>query len=862
MATEVQKAIVDWLHQQPDWLQSAAQKLLTAGALSSADIQLLVDALKTPEGQAVTSHRSFDSIAGAPASTTELRLIEIGDISGIEALAPRTPLAFGSGNLAAIYGHNGSGKSGYTRILKRASGKPRAAELKPNVFEGVPASRQCRITYSLAGTVFPVDWSATGDPIDDLRRVDIFDTHEATFYLSHETEASYTPPAVALFKELASVCDRVKVRLQKEEDALVSKLPALPREYEGTRAGKLYAALRYDLAEDSIDRLTQWSEDDAKALKQVADRIDTEDPASLARKKRQTKEQLDRLAEQLRAAATAVGTDRIQTIRNARTEADRKRRIATQTAKVQTGAAELPGIGTDTWNAMWEAARAYSATAYPEEVFPVTTDGARCVLCQQSLEGDAAQRLRAFETFVQGAVETEAKQAEGTYKAALDALPATPSEEAIRTQCEAAGLTEEGLLDQLRTFWDQVSDACDCLKDGEKDERAVAVESPDEFLKTIVQRSATLEKEAKQNDRDADRIDRERVAKDKLDLAARRWTSEQADAIRTEIDRLKSVEEYERLKRIANSRPISIQAGKVAELVITQAYVDRFNRELRELGASRLQVQLVKTRVERGKPLHQIRLQGASGTDSPETILSAGELRIVSLAAFLADVVAQPHTAPFVFDDPISSLDQDFEWCAAVRLVELAKSRQVLVFTHRLSLYGALADAAKKVGADWKKDNLQQLCIEAFAGAVGHPADEATWNANTKKANHILLNRLAEAKKAGEEKGAAEFQLRAQAICTDFRKLLERTIEDDLLNQVVRRHRRSVTTDNRLGALSRITRDDCRFLDQLMTKYSAFEHSQSAETPARIPEEPELRQDLESLKDWRDGFSTREEQTP
>ncbi|WP_197709137.1 hypothetical protein [Ectopseudomonas oleovorans] len=50
---------------------------------------------------------------------------------------------------------------------------------------------------------------------------------------------------------------------------------------------------------------------------------------------------------------------------------------------------------------------------------------------------------------------------------------------------------------------------------------------------------------------------------------------------------------------------------------------------------------------------------------------------------------------------------------------------------------------------------------------------------------------------------------------------------------------------------------DCELIDTLMTKYSCFEHSQSSEIPVFIPEEPELRQDLEALKAWRDGLNKR-----
>lgn len=291
--------------------------------------------------------------------------------------------------------------------------------------------------------------------------------------------------------------------------------------------------------------------------------------------------------------------------------------------------------------------------------------------------------------------------------------------------------------------------------------------------------------------------------------------------------------------------------------MITQAYVRRFNDELRLLGAGRIKVELVKTKTEKGKVLHRLQLKAAQQRQPIELVLSEGERRIISLAAFLADVTEKPYAAPFVFDDPISSLDHDFEWNVACRLAELAKERQVLVFTHRLSLYGAMDDAAKKQGDDWKKEHLKQLCIESYSGTAGHPVAQAAWSSKTGAANNILLDRLGAAKKAGEEGGGEAYRALAQGICSDFRKLLERTVEDDLLNEVVKRHRRSVTTDNRIGALHLIRPEDCQMIDDLMTKYSCYEHSQSHEVPAFIPEEQELRADIESLRDWRREFAER-----
>ncbi len=854
---EVHQDIRDWLRGQPDWLQQAAEILLASGSVADEDIQTLADRLKTTEGQEATAPRSFDVLGPVAGSANALRLLEVGDISGIEKLNPRTPLTFGDdGNLSVIYGHNGSGKSGYTRLLKRACGKPRAAELKPNVFEAPPKSQKCCIGYQVDGEKRQSEWEATAAPIDELLAVDIFDTDTALFYLREETSVAYTPPSVALFEALATVCDRVKARLDAEKSALVRALPALPGEYVDTDAGKAYQGIKAEIDDAGVEELTCWSAEDEQSLAVLNQRLGTVDPSALARSKRGSKVQGDELATLLRAAANAFGEAALAEIRTMREAVQAKRRIAAESGQVSS--ANLEGFGSDTWRAMWEAARKYSQVAYPGKAFPVTDDDSRCLLCQQGLDDESQLRLRDFEAFVQSELEKEASAAETTYREALSALPDVLTPDQITTRCQAAGLMEEEWAQRLGDFWRKVGLARQALLEGEANGLAVPVSLPGEIVGALNRRSESLEREATQHEKDAAGFDRLQAAKDKRELEVRRWISQQAEAIRSEVVRLRQRAEYDRWLQLANSRPVSLKAGEIAEQVVTQAFVDRFNRELRALGASQVKVELSKTRTDHGKVLHKLRLKGAhTDRDNPDLVLSEGERRIVSLAAFLADVVAKPHAAPFIFDDPISSLDQDYEWRVATRLVELAKNRQVVVFTHRLSLYGAMEDAAKKLGEQWKKENLQQICIESFGGNVGHPADKAAWGASTKKANNILLSRLADAKKAGEERGAEAYKVQAQVICTDFRKLLERTVEDDLLNQIVRRHRRGIQTDNRLDMLHHITSEDCKFIDDLMTKYSCYEHSQSSEAPVFLPEEPELREDLESLKTWRERFKKR-----
>lgn len=851
--SDLHQEVRDWLQRQADWLQLAADLGITKQwQLDDADISAIAGRLKEPDGQQVTNNRAFENLGAAATPATPIRLQSIGNIQGIENLAPRTPLDFGGGNLCVIYGNNGSGKSGYTRLLKKASGKPGAREIKPNVFKPVPAEQKCRITYH-NGAEQLVDWQANSAPVDALRAVDIFDSEVAAAYLSKESESSYTPPLVSLFEKLVVVVGRVKENLQDQQAALVKVLPIIPPELLATKAGAQYNGLKANTAVTEIQKIQTWTNVEDQELTQIVERLNAADPAALARRKRANKTQIERIANSIKLAATAYTTEALESVRGKRLDAQVTRKIAQEAGQV--ASAKLDGVGTDTWKALWEAARKYSQLAYQQQAFPVVEGDARCVLCHQELTSEAKQRLQDFEAFVQGDLESAAITAETAYNEAVTALPTSPDEATIVQTCEAAGLTDDAAVEGIKTFWRGVAASRTAIQVETELNTAVTVTAPHEIVASLEASVTALEAQATQHDLDAANFNQIEAGKKKLELEAKKWTAQQGAAITAEMQRLKKYAELNEWLRLTNTAPITIKGSQVAEAAISDAYIGRFNSELKKLGATRIQVKLVKTKAAHGKTFHGIQLDNA--TAKPDDILSEGERRIISLAAFLADASDKPSASTFIFDDPISSLDQDFELAVSARLVQLAKSRQVLVFTHRLSLVVALEDAAGKMGNDWENQHYALKSIETFAGLSGQVALESARNEKPKKANNILLDRLTDAKKKGEQEGSDTYKNLATGLCSEIRVLLEKTVEHDLLGGIVLRNRTSVTTDNKLAGLANIKLEDCNFIDGLMTKYSTLVHSQSTENPVAIPEEPELRKDLEALKTWRDEFSKR-----
>jgi energy-coupling factor transporter ATP-binding protein EcfA2 len=852
-AAEVNGRIADWLGSRQAWLQEAAARLLTTGELSQTDIDDLVELLKTEAGQKVTPARSFPGFtpgsAESAVTSEELRLVSIGDVRGIENLAPRTPLSFGNGHLMVVYGRNGSGKSGYVRILKKACGKPHTSALKPNVFQPPPSDRGCSITYSLDGVPKTVLWKADAAPVEALRCVDIFDSSCGKVYLDTETEATYTPGAVTLFEQLAQACRLVGAALETEQRALVSQLPVLPDQFVHTIAGKKLSSLASQ-SQASLKGILSWSEADSKLLAQLEERLAADDSAALARQKRSIKRELDKLHGAILEACNSVSPEACERIGGLKRVALLRRGEAGAAAQATTGTAVLPGVGADAWRRLWEAARLYSGElAYPGLGFPNLDEDAHCVLCQQPLAAEARARLRDFDGHVRGRFETDARTAERTRDLAIEALPARPPEWTLQTECQAAGLQDDSWLQSIRAVWDAVEATVYKLSDLSTEVRPDGIDHTSfPVLRQLTTLSDTLAAEATQLEKDALQFDRAKAQADKLELQARQWTSQQATAISAEFNRLRTIAMYERWKSATNTASISKEAGVIAESLITAAYIERFNTELQSLGAKHIRVELVKTRTERGRAKHRIQLKGvAAEAVNPDDVLSEGEQRIVALAAFLADVTNKAQASPFVFDDPVSSLDQVYEERTASRLIELSRNRQVIVYTHRLSLLGLM-----------EKGNPELVYLMLEGWGSGQPGQIPPFGINPVKVLRSLRNdRLAKATKASHTEGSDAYYPLGKSICSDFRVAMERIVESVLLGDVVQRHRREVHTKDKLLNLAKITADDCRLIEGLMTKYSCFEHSQSNETPVEIPAPDEIAADIDCILGWQEEFSKR-----
>ncbi len=141
-------AFEGWLGERNRWLQTAAKNLIETKKPPTDDqvaelARLCITESKKGEdpGFGTVTPGSLALAANRPA----IRIDGITDVYGLNAVKSGAALPFCAGNITVFYGQNGSGKSGYARLLKQACGSRSKDEIHPNVFVEEPEA--CRATF-------------------------------------------------------------------------------------------------------------------------------------------------------------------------------------------------------------------------------------------------------------------------------------------------------------------------------------------------------------------------------------------------------------------------------------------------------------------------------------------------------------------------------------------------------------------------------------------------------------------------------------------------------------------------------------------------------------------------------------------
>lgn len=857
------QAIHTWSKTLPKWQQDAIARLYTGSSLTAADEEDLYALAKNEAGIDDPNKRQpkclEDAQIASPVDPTRVvKLLGIKDLSNINAIANGSCISVAAEGLTVIYGENGAGKSGYSRLLKHAcrardKREPILPDARVEPSATVKPSAKLRVVVD--GVESDLEWMAGEAPPEPLSEISIFDTHCARAYIDNQGDFAFRPYGLDILENLVKLCARVKQRAIEERNANSPSDSAYSAiATDQTEVGRLLKSISKHTKARDVEALAMLSDEDHQQLALLTKTLSETDPKQKALDLRQRALRLTELKARIDASYVLVDEFIIENLKNLIAKvkkAEAAAELASSSFKSLPN--QLAGTGGDSWKLLFDAAREFASVSHPNHTLSDLPSDALCPLCQNPLGPDGSERLKRFDSFIKQTTEAlvqevrkEAKEAYRTLKISLPdfQFEGSLSEELTNMDPDLATLlasVQKCLIERRK----QALEACAGNVSWDLIPRLL--ENPSPYLVKWID---GLTAQSKALDAVFDPKAKAEMTQQKLELEARRRLAEIKDAVLEVIGKYQLCSKLQKCIDGADARGISRKSTELSKTMASQQLADVLNLEMKRLKVHDLFV-VMRPESPSGKTQFKLALE-LPGNGTPSAILSEGEQRAIAIASFLAEIKLSRGNGGIVFDDPVSSLDHRRRWEVAERLAEESKVRQVIVFTHDIYFLAILEQKAEAVGA-----SIAMSYIRRASNNFGVPSQDLPFDVVGTKARVIQLRAIQRAAGAakieGDDDKLREITTRAYG---KLRLAWERCVEEVLLNGAVQRFGEGVSTMRLKSVI--VSDEDYRQIDEGMTKSSKFEHDASS-TVGRlpIPDPDELLADIEKLEAFRVAIDQR-----
>jgi len=826
--TDPRELLSNWANGSDEWTRFIVRQVLASGRPLGADAQEHAYALfrqeKALDARQFPTEEPLVLIEREDEALEPLTLTSLSHVEGVNALESGGAIEPHEG-LTILFGENGTGKTGYSRIFKALAASRTADEILSDISVTAPQPQSATIGYSLGAETKTYVWTGQRG-VAPFTRMSIFDSPSVSFHVDDDLEYVYVPAALALFNHVAagitsvqSQVDASVAELRSRSSGLLSRFSRTATVYPlietlGASTDLEELKVRADFGKDVETRIGELRRTVA-ALE--ADTISAEITA-LARTERALK--------QAAALATTVADfdgNAFSAERDKLSDLQKDYRLF-RAALFE--AADLPAEPDDTWNGFVQAGERYKAHLAELGVH----DADRCLYCRQPLVGAAAALVGKYSEYLEDAIADKIAATQSRLSAlCAPVLAAEIADIRAFVRDHSDDDTQPDYQPAFkRTFATHAMlvDACKANEhdagdeDSDVDFGAAAATSIDVQGIQAAQSDALTLSDAATTSSDRLAELRQQAATREETLDAKRKSLVELEAAAelskswSEIElHVRDAKQADRLALLAKPMPtlqrnLTALSKAASDQMINESFDALFAAERAALRAPEMRVEYIG---RRGKA-HRRKV--LTGKHRPSAVLSEGEQKVLAMADFLAEARLAGISAPVIFDDPVSSLDHRRINEVAQRIASLADVTQVIVFTHDIFFATTLLNLM----AATKRCSYFQITDDDGKGHVTRATGPRWDTLNNIKAQ---INETIQTAKSGE--GDA----RAALVRTGYdwiRSWCEVFTETELLQGVTQRYQPNVRMTSlasiktaalpaAIEVVNRVFEEACRYID-------------------------------------------------
>ena len=822
--------ILEWIKKLPKWQQKLSYFLIENKSISEEDINEIYQCFKIEssleEGSIVIEKIKFDKIEE---SNKEHEIIwnSIENLHGVNRLKSDEKLNISNG-VTLIYGENGSGKSGYTRILNKAFISRGDQEILGNIYSSEKEDISAIFTFYIDGRQIELNYPEDKDkyPFKLIRN---FDLKSAIRDMTEESVIDFAPSELLFFDLLIKYSLLIQEKLDNERESKKMDNPTVKYFSKEGLALKQMSNLSSSTKIDELKKIFAISEDEKKEYEKI--KLEKARLVSLNIDKQiklidNTIYFLNNVIKKCDKFYEIVSEDKID-IYNKQIEFLKKCSLLNKENGLEIFRDEnIEYLESVEWREFIKSAKNY---------YDKISNHDKCPLCGNKI--DEQDIIFKYWKFLES-------ESENNYKVAKESIRL--SKESLTninlTFLEGSTIQEDWLMDN---FKEETKNLNDYFVEADKYRNLL--------IKKFEQENLITEKFEIKAPNIAELINKIEILRNKLNQKSineqisdyTKFENEYLDKIKVNelipviinyIDYLKWDEKAQKSK--IKTQSITTKQKKLFTKYVTEDYLKTFKEECKKLNAD-FDTEIV-SRGKQGQTLKKLQIKGTV----PGKILSEGEQKAIAIANFLTEVNMDKRNIGIVLDDPVSSLDHKRRSQIVRRLLDEARQRQVIIFTHEISFFIEMTIEAEKEGILVQKQTIRKICDKP-----GNISSIIPWQGmgvkdRIKKLNNELQLIISKFN-AGEDD---EYYYEAKKWCELLRESWERSVEEILFNDAIQRYNPCVQTQ-RLKKTP-FSRELYCELEKGMSECSNWCHDQARAINGNIPSIDDLKKYIETFENY------------